>query len=659
MKSIGNRIIRCCVLLVGVGMVVLGVFSCIMEFSSARSLTVNNMQEIVKIAAGRVEWELTAYSNIASGLGMATELSDPAAPAVVKQAILDGTTSQYGLQRCNLIDAEGNGIDGNTYSDRNYYQAAMRGQTMISEPLVSKVTGQLTVIVAAPLWKGGVANSEPVGCVYIVPNEEFMNDLMRDINISESGGAYMIDQNGNTIASADMEAVKNSENIETLAKTDASYADVAAAHAKMRAGETGFWAGTRLGVATFMAYIPVNNTNGWSLAVYGSESDFMKGVYTSFNVTLGALALGLIVAVFAAVRIGRSIGGNMRLCTERLKTLADGDLTSPIPDIRAKDETKVLADTTGALVSRLNGMIGDIGRILEAMANGDLSVSTAEGKDYYSGDFGKLRVFLKEINVRLSGAMSQINASADQVSASSSQVAGGAQTLSQGAAEQASSTQELAATIHIISDQVTQNSENCANARAVVKETAKYVETADREMTRLTEAMNDIKDTSGKIGNIIKTIEDIAFQTNILALNAAVEAARAGEAGKGFAVVADEVRSLASKSAEAAKDTTSLIEQSISAVQRGTEITTGTAAAMKNVGERTVSVEEIVDKIASASEQQAEMIVQVTSGVEQISGVVQSNSATAEENAATSEELSGQASTLKQLIGTFRLREQS
>ncbi|MDE5740940.1 MAG: hypothetical protein K2H90_00660 [Oscillospiraceae bacterium] len=201
-----------------------------------------------------------------------------------------------------------------------------------------------------------------------------------------------------------------------------------------------------------------------------------------------------------------------------------------------------------------------------------------------------------------------------------------------------------------------QNSNNCANARAFVNETAGYVEGANREMERLTEAMNNISSTSDQIGDIIKAIEDIAFQTNILALNAAVEAARAGEAGKGFAVVADEVRNLASKSAEAAKDTTVLIEHSMDAVAKGMSIATATAAAMNNVGEKARSVEEIVGKIAIASEQQANMIKQINVGVEQISSVVQTNSATAEQSAAASEELSGQASTLKDLIGMFTLR---
>ncbi len=338
---------------------------------------------------------------------------------------------------------------------------------------------------------------------------------------------------------------------------------------------------------------------------------------------------------------------SIRLCTERIEKLASGDLQSGIPEIHRQDEAGRLAMATHTVVESLNNMIGDIGRVLEAMADGDLGVNTDTGAEYYVGDFKKLLGYIKNINSKLVETITQINTSADQVTSGADQVSSGAQALSQGATEQASEIEHLASRIAVITTEVEENYGSCESANKLAEETIGYMNTAISEMSRLNEAMTSINETSEHIGNIIKTIEDIAFQTNILALNAAVEASRAGEAGKGFAVVADEVRNLASKSAEAAKTTTTLIQKSLEAVHNGSR--------MAGVEKRALGVEGVVKEIASASEKQAGMIEQIKTGIEQISSVVQTNSATAEQSAAASEELSGQASILRELISVFRV----
>lgn len=241
----------------------------------------------------------------------------------------------------------------------------------------------------------------------------------------------------------------------------------------------------------------------------------------------------------------------------------------------------------------------------------------------------------------------------------STQVSSGAQALSQGTTEQASSIEELASTIQLISDQVRQNADSALQAQQTIREVGGKLTKSNQEMQGLTEAMGEISSSSSQIGKIIKTIEDIAFQTNILALNAAVEAARAGAAGKGFAVVADEVRNLAGKSSEASKSTASLIEATISAVKGGASLADETAASLLEVVEGTQVIIAQINQIADSSAEQAASIAQVTLGVEQISAVVQTNSATAEESAATSEELSGQAQILKELVGGFKLKQEA
>lgn len=650
MKSIERRIVSTAILLVGLSLFFLGSAAIAAMFVSATTIVKGNMEEIAKNSADRAHWELQAYSNLASGLGGIYKLSDSTVSDEEKKEILSEWADRYGFERCNLIDLEGNGIDGNTYTDREYYQLAMKGEASISEPLVSKVTGKLTIIVAAPLYNG----DELAGCVYVVPNEEFLNDIVRNINVSENSVAYMIDKEGNIIADEDIEVVKNGESESD--KQDSGYDAVLAMREKMKNGESGFSHYTFKNAVQFAAYYPVEGTDGWSLAICSPRSDFMDSTYVAIATTAIITVIALLVSVILSLRLGKVIGKPVKLCAERIDRLACGDLSSPVPEVRAKDETGVLAEATTTMLFKLDNIIKDIGRVLGEISRGNLAVNDTENENFYSGDFSKILAFMSDIVKKLNAIIDNINTAADQVSVGADQVSSAAQNLSQGTTEQASSVQQLAATIHEISEQVSQNSQNCTNASAIVNETAGYIDGANREMERLTEAMNNISSTSDQIGDIIKAIEDIAFQTNILALNAAVEAARAGEAGKGFAVVADEVRNLASKSAEAAKDTTVLIEQSMDAVTKGMSIATATATAMNNVGEKARSVEEIVGKIAVASEQQANMIEQINVGVEQISSVVQTNSATAEQSAAASEELSGQASALKDLIGMFTLR---
>ena len=263
------------------------------------------------------------------------------------------------------------------------------------------------------------------------------------------------------------------------------------------------------------------------------------------------------------------------------------------------------------------------------------------------------------MNHNLSNTLTQVQQISEQVAEGSDQVSSGAQNLSEASAEQASSVEELAATITEISENIKRTADNAKEASEKVYSAQDALTVSNDQMQEMIQAMSVISHKSEDIGKIIKTIEDIAFQTNILALNAAVEAARAGEAGRGFAVVADEVRNLASKSAEAAKNTTGLIEGTIEAVNNGTDIANRTAQALVETVESAGTVVTYVDDISTSAAEQAESIFQVRQGVDQIAGIVQTNSATAEESAAASEELSAQAQTLKNLVEVFNLRKDS
>ncbi len=658
MKSIGKRIANTTIILITVSLLVVSICSIALMYTSTKALTEQSLTETAKIAAESVRWELKSLMNTCFNFGCDEQLASISLSDSVKQQKVDEYAKNFGFKRCVVINQNGIGINGQDYNDRKYFQEAMKGNASVSEPLVSKVTGEVTIIVAAPLWRGGKPYTEPVGCVYVVPDEQFLNEIMQRINVSEHGAAYIIDKDGNTIADVDPQIVNNGENIEEIAASgtaDPGYAELGEAHAKMRNGENGFAAYTLAGVTKYIGYAPIADTDGWTIAVYAPISDFMTTCFTAIIVTGILTIVAITAAVFASIFVASKIAKPIRLCTERINSLANGDLKSEVPTVKSKDETALLANSTETVVNSLNGMISDIGNILGNMADGNFDVNTAD-ESLYCGDFSILIESVENINVKLNDTLSRISVAGDQVSSGSEQVSAGAQSLAQGATEQAASIEELAATIQNISAHISATTEQCEQGEHLVAESASYIETANNRMNNLTDAMQEISAASAEISKIIQTIEDIAFQTNILALNAAVEAARVGEAGKGFAVVADEVRNLAGKSADAAHDTTMLIERAVAAIENGNSIASQTAEAVNEVEERAGGVSRIVTAIADASAEQADMIKQINIGVEQISNVVQTNSATAEQSAAASEELSAQAVMMQKLVDQFTLR---
>ena len=337
------------------------------------------------------------------------------------------------------------------------------------------------------------------------------------------------------------------------------------------------------------------------------------------------------------------------------KAVAEGNFDVKVSYDR-QDEIGDLAAAIQSVMQHVREIISDLSDKLSELAKGNFRVSL-ENTEQYPGAYRPLLNSLQEISNDLNKTMAEIKTSAKEVNAGAEQVSSGAQGLSQGATEQASSIEELSATVNDISEHIKKTAENTRLANTEAQNAGKEVSHSDKQMQQMKAAMENINQKSGEISKIIKTIDDIAFQTNILALNAAIEAARAGVAGKGFAVVADEVGNLAQKSANAAKDTTMLIEETLQAVEQGTVLADSTAESLQRVVTGAGKVTELVNQIAEASVEQSRAVEQVSTGIDQISSVVQSNTATAEESAAASEELSGQANILNELVGRFQLKE--
>lgn len=334
--------------------------------------------------------------------------------------------------------------------------------------------------------------------------------------------------------------------------------------------------------------------------------------------------------------------------------ISRGNLSAKFALASDTSEIGMLVESIHETRRELKKYIQDIDYILAQMAQGNMDLSV--GNDYL-GEFAPIQAAMGQILDSLNNALSRIYFTAEQVSAESEQMASDAQTLSSGSVEQAAAVQELSASVQDISRQVDQTSEDAGDAKKASEEAAMQLQICGQKMEALTAAMEDISKSSKQIGGIIKTIEDIAFQTKILSLNASVEAARAGEAGKSFSVVADEVQDLANKSSVSAHDITQLIENSIQLVAYGASLSVETTQALTAVISSAEKSAEVVERIAGSAAEQSQSLKQLTLGMEQISEVVQTNATTAEKSAASAKELSGQAEELKFSVEKFRLRD--
>ena len=654
-KSIRARIMSRMSLTVLISLLVVTIVNTVLSTINTMNILEATLAETAVLAADRVEEEMIAYGNIAREVGLNSDLSNRSVSLDRKLSIVDTRVNIHSFERAFILDEKGVDIStGEDHSAQAYFTRAKGGETYVSEPVIKPETSEIVNVVSAPIWSGGMPGSTVTGVVCFVPSSTYLNDIVSSIQVSENGGAYILNAEGTTIACEDMEVVLRQENVVRDFSDDPELAQLAVLEADMAAGNSGFGTYIYEGHTELMAYAPIPGTDGWSIAITTYMTDFTNTLITCTVLSVLLTVLAILVSIFLARQLANGIGKPLQACAERLDTLAEGDLHSPVPVAKTEDEIGTLLSASARLQNDLQSIIHDFSFIMAELSRGNFTVDSSDAS-IYKADYQEMLQSMRALCANMGDTLRRIDDTSTQVDMGAGQVAAGAQALSQGSVEQAASVEQLAASLNQINEHIRTSGEYINQADQKTEHAGRMADQCNRQMQEMVAAMDDINRSSEEIGKIIKTIEDIAFQTNILALNAAVEAARAGSAGKGFAVVADEVRNLAAKSAEASQSTAALIENSIAAVHRGTKLANDTAEQLQLVADSNQVIAEMVRKIALSSAEQTEGINQVSIGVEQISTVVQTNSATAEQSAAASEEMAGQAAMLKQLVDQFQL----
>lgn len=570
-----------------------------------------------------------------------TDVLDETIPLEERKAKLADLASTSIMKDFSVAYGDGTTYNNTDLTQREYFQTAMKGSYAISAPVVRLTDNSITTMLAGPVY---TYNGKQYVIYGSIDTLYFSNGLDTS-SMTEGSNIIVMDKHGQIVAASDTNLVMALANY--TSEENKKYNSLAA---EILSKDEGIYKYKLDGVEYISAYKTVPDTDGWKIAVNENYSGVKKSILVDILVILGISLVVVAIGVVIVLKVSNKIVKPVIKNTKRLRLLSEGDVTTPFVNDSPRDETYILSESMVNTVETLKTYINDIRDVLSALAAGDLTVtSTLE----YKGDFIEIGKSLNQICSALKSEMSEIKNGISSMKEGAKQVAAGSQALSQTAIEEAQAVSDISETVSKINEQADNTAKVSEKVSELTLKTNENAKSGGELMAELLAAVQNIREKSNAIGNIIKTISDIAFQTNILSLNASIEAARAGEAGKGFSVVASEVSALAAKSQLAVENTEALINDSLSAVNNGTDIANRASAEMTSIVEDISRVAEEIARINAAAIEQKDSITLINENMSKIESVMQSTTATAEESAASGEQLSSMSENLASTVEKY------